>query len=121
MTLMRLLNRVRFSRLAKRVSIYNSAPYTSTIVFMVRKGNPKNIKDWSDLIQALSVQIITPNPKTGGLPRWVYLSAWGYALKQPGGNDAKAKDFVGKMYHNVKVMDSAKTRIYDHVCRARYW
>ena len=85
---------------------YNSAPYTSTIVFMVRKGNPKNIKDWSDLTKP-GVQIITPNPKTGGLPRWVYLSAWGYALKQPGGNDAKAKDFVGKMYHNVKVMDSA--------------
>lgn len=85
---------------------YNSAPYTSTIVFMVRKGNPKNIKDWSDLTKQ-GVQIITPNPKTGGLPRWVYLSAWGYALKQPDGNDAKAKDFVGKMYRNVKVMDSA--------------
>ncbi|OAL77877.1 ABC transporter permease [Acinetobacter sp. SFB] len=85
---------------------YNSAPYTSTIVFMVRKGNPKQIKDWSDLTKP-GVQIITPNPKTGGLPRWVYLSAWGYALKQPGGTDAKAKEFVGKMYHNVKVMDSA--------------
>lgn len=84
----------------------NSAPYTSTIVFMVRKGNPKHIKDWSDLVKP-GVQIITPNPKTGGLPRWVYLSAWGYALKQPGGNEAKAKDFVSKMYHNVKVMDSA--------------
>ena len=85
---------------------HNSAPYTSTIVFMVRKGNPKHIKDWSDLTKP-GVQIITPNPKTGGLPRWVYLSAWGYALKQPGGSDVKAKDFVGKMYHNVKVMDSA--------------
>ncbi|MEN3979698.1 sulfate ABC transporter substrate-binding protein [Acinetobacter sp. CWB-B33] len=85
---------------------HNSAPYTSTIVFMVRKGNPKHIKDWSDLTKP-GTQIITPNPKTGGLPRWVYLSAWGYALKQPGGNDAKAKDFVGKMYRNVKVMDSA--------------
>ena len=85
---------------------HNSAPYTSTIVFMVRKGNPKKIKDWSDLTKP-GVQIITPNPKTGGLPRWVYLSAWGYALKQPGGSEAKAKDFVGKMYHNVKVMDSA--------------
>jgi len=73
---------------------------------MVRKGNPKGIKDWSDLTKP-GVQIITPNPKTGGLPRWVYLSAWGYALKQPGGNEAKAKEFVGKMYHNVKVMDSA--------------
>ena len=85
---------------------YNSAPYTSTIVFMVRKGNPKHIKDWSDLTKS-GVEIITPNPKTGGLPRWVYLSAWGYALKQPGGNDAKAKDFVGNLYRNVKVMDSA--------------
>ncbi|MFP6842448.1 MAG: sulfate ABC transporter substrate-binding protein [Acinetobacter sp.] len=84
----------------------NSAPYTSTIVFMVRKGNPKQIKDWSDLTKP-GVQIITPNPKTGGLPRWVYLSAWGYALKQPNGSDAKAQDFVGKMYRNVKVMDSA--------------
>ena len=85
---------------------HNSAPYTSTIVFMVRKGNPKGIKDWKDLTRS-GVEIITPNPKTGGLPRWVYLSAWGYALKQPGGNEAQAKDFVGKMYHNVKVMDSA--------------
>ncbi len=85
---------------------HNSAPYTSTIVFMVRKGNPKGIKDWKDLTKS-GVEIITPNPKTGGLPRWVYLSAWGYALKQPGGNEAQAKDFVGKMYHNVKVMDSA--------------
>lgn len=84
----------------------NSAPYTSTIVFMVRKGNPKQIKDWNDLTKP-GVQIITPNPKTGGLPRWVYLSAWGYAEKQPGGNKAKAQDFVGKMYKNVKVMDSA--------------
>lgn len=73
---------------------------------MVRKGNPKKIKDWSDLTKP-GVQIITPNPKTGGLPRWVYLSAWGYALKQPGGNDTKAKEFVSKMYRNVKVMDSA--------------
>lgn len=85
---------------------YNSAPYTSTIVFMVRKGNPKGIKDWNDLTKP-GVEIITPNPKTGGLPRWVYLSAWGYALKQPGGNEAQAKEFVGKLYHNVKVMDSA--------------
>ena len=84
----------------------NSAPYTSTIVFMVRKGNPKQIKDWFDLIKP-GVQIITPNPKTGGLPRWVYLSAWGYTLQQPNGSEAKAKDFVGKMYRNVKVMDSA--------------
>lgn len=85
---------------------YNSAPYTSAIVFMVRKGNPKAIKDWPDLVRK-DVEIITPNPKTGGLPRWIYLSAWGYALKQPQGNDATAREFVKKMYHNVKVMDSA--------------
>ncbi|MDQ8935209.1 sulfate ABC transporter substrate-binding protein [Acinetobacter rudis] len=85
---------------------YNSAPYTSTIVFMVRKGNPKKIHDWSDLTRP-GVQIITPNPKTGGLPRWVYLSAWGYALKQPGGNEATARQFVTKLYQNVKVMDPA--------------
>ena len=85
---------------------YNSAPYTSTVVFMVRKGNPKGIKDWNDLVKP-GVEIITPNPKTGGLPRWVYLSAWGYAEKQPGGDKAKAQEFVGKLYKNVKVMDSA--------------
>lgn len=84
----------------------NSAPYTSTIVFLVRKGNPKQIKDWNDLTKP-GVEIITPNPKTGGAPRWIYLSAWGYALKQPGGNDAKAKELVKKLYHNVKVLDSA--------------
>ncbi|MDO4223610.1 MAG: sulfate ABC transporter substrate-binding protein [Acinetobacter sp.] len=84
----------------------NSAPYTSAIVFMVRKGNPKKIKDWTDLVRP-GVEIITPNPKTGGLPRWIYLSAWGYALKQPNGSDATAREFVGKLYRNVKVMDSA--------------
>ncbi|HCA5038787.1 TPA: sulfate ABC transporter substrate-binding protein [Acinetobacter baumannii] len=83
----------------------NSAPYTSTVVFLVRKGNPKNIRDWNDLTKP-GVEIITPNPKTGGAPRWIYLSAWGYALKQPGGNDAKAKELVKKLYHNVKVLDS---------------
>ena len=83
----------------------NSAPYTSTIVFLVRKDNPKGIKDWNDLTKP-GVEIITPNPKTGGAPRWIYLSAWGYALKQPGGNDAKAKELVKKLYHNVKVLDS---------------
>lgn len=83
----------------------NSAPYTSTVVFLVRKGNPKNIKDWNDLTKP-GVEIITPNPKTGGAPRWIYLSAWGYALKQPGGNDAKAKALVKALYHNVKVLDS---------------
>lgn len=85
---------------------YNSAPYTSTIVFMVRKGNPKRIHDWKDLTKP-GIEIITPNPKTGGLPRWIYLSAWGYALKQPGGDEAKARTFVKQMYQNVKVMDSA--------------
>ena len=84
---------------------HNSAPYTSTIVFLVRKGNPKQIKDWNDLSRP-GVEIITPNPKTGGAPRWIYLSAWGYALKQPGGNDAKARELVKKLYQNVKVLDS---------------
>lgn len=83
----------------------NSAPYTSTIVFLVRKGNPKHIKDWNDLTKP-GVEIITPNPKTGGAPRWIYLAAWGYALKQPGGNDAKARELVKGLYQNVKVLDS---------------
>ena len=83
----------------------NSSPYTSTIVFLVRKGNPKGIKDWNDLIKP-GVEVITPNPKTSGGARWNYLAAWDYALKQPGGNDAKAKDFVKKLYANVKVLDS---------------
>ena len=83
----------------------NSAPYTSTIVFLVRKGNPKHIKDWNDLTKS-GVEIITPNPKTGGAPRWIYLAAWGYALKQPGGNDVTARALVKGMYQNVKVLDS---------------
>jgi sulfate transport system substrate-binding protein len=83
----------------------NSAPYTSTIVFLVRKGNPKGIKDWPDLAKD-GVEIITPNPKTSGGARWNYLAAWGYALKQPGGNDQTAKDFVSKIYKNTKVLDS---------------
>jgi sulfate transport system substrate-binding protein len=82
-----------------------SAPYTSTIVFVVRQGNPKQIKDWSDLIKP-GVQVITPNPKTSGGARWNYLAAWGYALKQPGGDDAKAQAFVEKLYKNVPVLDS---------------
>ncbi|MFX8573768.1 substrate-binding domain-containing protein, partial [Acinetobacter baumannii] len=69
----------------------NSAPYTSTIVFLVRKGNPKGIKDWNDLATP-GVEVITPNPKTSGGARWNYLAAWGYALKQPGGSEATAKD-----------------------------
>ncbi len=83
----------------------NSAPYTSTIVFLVRKGNPKGIKDWPDLTKE-GVEVVTPNPKTSGGARWNYLAAWGYALKQPGGSDATAKDFVAKIYKNTKVLDS---------------
>lgn len=83
----------------------NSSPYTSTIVFLVRKGNPKQIKDWSDLVRP-GIGIVTPNPKTSGGARWNYLAAWAYALKQPGGNDEKAAEFVGKLYGNVKVLDS---------------
>jgi len=83
----------------------NSSPYTSTIVFLVRKGNPKGIKDWNDLVKP-GVEVITPNPKTSGGARWNYLAAWAYALKQPGGNDATAKEFVKKLFANVKVLDS---------------
>jgi sulfate/thiosulfate transport system substrate-binding protein len=84
---------------------YNSAPYTSTIVFLVRKGNPKNIRDWDDLVRP-GVQVITPNPKSSGGARWNYLAAWAWALKQPGGDDAHAKDFVRRLYKNVPVLDS---------------
>src|SRR5581483_2643269 len=83
----------------------NSAPYTSTIVLLVRKGNPKSIKDWDDLGKP-GVSVITPNPKTSGGARWNYLAAWGYALRQPGGGEAKAKDFVASIYKNVPVLDS---------------
>src|SRR5271155_3010135 len=83
----------------------NSAPYTSTIVFLVRKGNPKNIHDWSDLVRP-GVAVITPSPKTSGGARWNYLAAWAWALKQPGGNDVTAEAFVKKLYHNVPVLDS---------------
>jgi len=84
---------------------HNSAPYTSTIVFLVRKGNPKGIKDWNDLVKP-GVAVITPNPKTSGGARWNHLAAWLYALKQPGGNEAKATDFISKLYKNVPVLDS---------------
>ena len=84
---------------------HNASPYTSTIVFLVRKGNPKQIKDWDDLIKP-GIGIVTPNPKTSGGARWNYLAAWAYALKQPGGNDDKARDYVGKLFKNVKVLDS---------------
>ena len=83
----------------------NSAPYTSTIVLLVRKGNPKGIKDWNDLVQP-GISVITPNPKTSGGARWNYLAAWGYALRQPGGDEAKAQDFVARLYKNVPVLDS---------------
>ncbi|MBY4898040.1 sulfate ABC transporter substrate-binding protein [Cupriavidus sp. AU9028] len=84
---------------------HNAAPYTSTIVFLVRKGNPKGIRDWNDLVRP-GVKVITPNPKTSGGARWNYLAAWGYALRQPGGSDATARDFVGKLLKNVPVLDS---------------
>ncbi|RAP75614.1 sulfate ABC transporter substrate-binding protein [Paenibacillus montanisoli] len=83
----------------------NSAPYTSTIVFLVRKGNPKGIKDWNDLIKP-GVEVITPNPKTSGGARWNYLAAWGYALKQNNGDEAKAQEFVSALFKNVPVLDS---------------
>ena len=84
---------------------HNSSPYTSTIVFLVRKGNPKKIKDWDDLIKP-GVSVITPNPKTSGGARWNYLAAWGYALKKSGGDETKARDFVARLYKNVPVLDS---------------
>ena len=84
---------------------HNSTPYSSTYVFLVRKGNPKGIKDWSDLVKP-GVSVITANPKTSGGARWGYLAAYGYALKQPGGNDTKAKDFIAKLFSNVPVLDS---------------
>jgi len=84
---------------------HNASPYTSTIVLLVRKGNPKGIKDWNDLVKP-GVAVITPNPKTSGGARWNHLAAWGYALRQPGGNEAKAKEFLTKLYKNVPVLDS---------------
>jgi sulfate transport system substrate-binding protein len=83
----------------------NSAPYYSTIVFLVRAGNPKNIRDWSDLVRD-DVQVITPNPKTSGGARWNYLAAWAWAERQPGGNEETAKEFVRKLYKNVPVLDT---------------
>ncbi len=83
----------------------NSAPYTSTIVFLVKKGNPKGIKDWSDLVKP-GVQVITPNPKTSGGARWNYLAAWAYALQANGNDEAKAKEFVSKLFKNVPMLDS---------------
>ncbi len=84
---------------------HNASPYTSTVVFLVRKGNPKQIRDWDDLIKP-GIAVITPNPKTSGGARWNYLAAWAYALKRPGGNDEKAREFVANIFKNVKVLDS---------------
>ncbi len=92
------------SKWQKRLT-HNSSPYTSTIVFLVRKGNSKGIKDWNDLVKP-GVSVITPNPKTSGGARWNYLAAWGYSLKQKGGTDAGAKEFVKNLYKNVPVLDS---------------
>ena len=83
----------------------NSAPYTSTIVLLVRKGNPKGIKDWGDIAKP-GISVITPNPKTSGGARWNYLAAWGWALRQPGGNEQKAREFVTALYKNVPVLDT---------------
>jgi sulfate transport system substrate-binding protein len=94
-----------FPRAWQRRLPHHSAPYTSTIVFLVRKGNPKGIRDWDDLARP-GTQVITPNPKTSGCARWNYLAAWGYALRQPGGNESKAKQLVTAIYKNVPVLDS---------------
>ncbi|MBX6364145.1 MAG: sulfate ABC transporter substrate-binding protein [Gemmatimonadetes bacterium] len=83
----------------------NSAPYTSTIVFVVRKGNPKRIREWDDLVRP-GVSVITPNPKTSGAARWNYLAAWAHALRRPGGSEATARDFVARLYRNVPVLDT---------------
>lgn len=83
----------------------NSSPYTSTIVLLVRKGNPKKIHDWGDLAKP-GISVVTPNPKTSGGARWNYLAAWGWALRQPGGNEATAKDFITRLYKNVPVLDA---------------
>jgi sulfate/thiosulfate-binding protein len=83
----------------------NASPYTSTIVFLVRKGNPKGLRDWDDLVKP-GVAVITPNPKTSGGARWNYLAAWAHALRKPGGDEAKAKVFVRALYENVPVLDS---------------
>ena len=84
---------------------HNSAPYTSTYIFLVRKGNPKAVRDWGDLVRP-GISVITANPKTSGGARWGYLAAYGYALRQPGGNDAKARDFITRLFHQVPVLDS---------------
>ena len=84
---------------------HNSSPYTSTCIFLVRKGNPKGIRDWGDLVRP-GVSVITANPKTSGGARWAYLAAYGYALRLPGGDDATARDFVARLFHQVPVLDT---------------
>ena len=84
---------------------HNSSPYTSTIVFVVRKGNPKGIRDWGDLVKP-GLSVITPNPKTSGGARWNYLAGWAWALKQPGGSDATATEYVRQLFRNVPVLDT---------------
>lgn len=84
---------------------YHGSPYTSTVVFLVRKGNPKHIRDWGDLVRA-GVSVITANPKTSGGARWNYLAAWGYALRLRGGTDSTARHFVASLFHNVPVLDA---------------
>jgi sulfate/thiosulfate-binding protein len=84
---------------------HNSSPYSSTITFLVRKGNPKGIKDWDDLVRP-GVEVITPDPKTSGGARWNYLAAWGYALERFNGDEAKVREFVGAIYHNVPMLDT---------------
>ena len=84
---------------------HNSSPYTSTVVFLVRKGNPKGIKDWDDLVKP-GLSVITPNPKASGGARWNYLAAWGYALKHYGQDDAKARDFTARLFRNVPILES---------------
>ena len=84
---------------------HNSSPYTSTVVFLVRKGNPKGIKDWDDLVKP-GVSVITPNPKASGGARWNYLAAWGYALKRYGQDEAKARDFAARLFRNVPILES---------------
>ena len=84
---------------------HNSAPYTSTYIFLVRKGNPKRIRDWDDLVKP-DVSVVTPNPKTSGGARWGYLAAWGYELRKTGGDEARARDFIARLYRNVPVLDS---------------
>ncbi len=84
---------------------YRSCPFTSTVVFLVRKGNPKRVRDWDDLVRP-GIAVITPNPKTSSGGRWNYLAAWGYALRKQGGNEGAARDFVSRLYRNVPVLDS---------------